>query len=73
MSAVIQNPEDPTRYVIADATDAFFGAHQGVAVLEMHPALACGGEHCVIHDPSPHHMRTWPPSSGTSPASSTAP
>jgi hypothetical protein len=31
MSAVIQDPEDPTRYVIADATDAFFGAHQGVA------------------------------------------
>jgi hypothetical protein len=61
MSAVIQDPEDPTRYLIADATDAFFGAHQGVAVLEnVHPASACGGEHCVIHAPSAHHMRTWP-------------
>jgi hypothetical protein len=34
MTAVIQDPDDPTRCLIADATDAFFGARQGIAMLE---------------------------------------
>jgi hypothetical protein len=34
MIAVKQDPDDPTRCLIADATDAYFGAHQGVAMLE---------------------------------------
>jgi hypothetical protein len=61
VSDVLPDPEDPTQYLIADATDASFGAHQGVAVLEnVHPATACDGRHCVIHNPSNHHMRSWP-------------
>jgi hypothetical protein len=60
VSDVLQDPEDSTRYLIGDATDSFLGVHQGVAVLEnVHPASACGGEHCVIHNPSDHHMRSW--------------
>jgi hypothetical protein len=61
VSAVIQDPEDLTRYLIAATTNAFFGAHQGVAVLEnVHPETACAGRNCVIHNPSNHHMRLWP-------------
>jgi hypothetical protein len=61
MSSVIPDPEDPTQYLIGDATDPFIGAHQGVAVLKnVHPSPACRGEFCVIHNPSEHHMRLWP-------------
>ena len=28
--------------------------------LMSHRAGACWGSHCVIHDPSDHHMRYWP-------------
>jgi hypothetical protein len=61
MSDLIPDPEDPTQYLIGDATDVLIGAHQGVAVLEnVHPASACEGESCVVHNPSKHHMRSWP-------------
>jgi hypothetical protein len=61
MSSVIPDPENPTRYLIGDATDPFIGAHQGVAVLEnVHLPASCEGEFCVIHNPSEHHMRSWP-------------
>jgi hypothetical protein len=26
----------------------------------VHAASVCEGEHCVIHNPSDHHMRSWP-------------
>lgn len=26
----------------------------------VHSATACAGEHCVIHNPSDHHMVEWP-------------
>lgn len=32
----------------------------GGAVLRTHPAAQCSGEHCVMHNPSDHHMRDWP-------------
>ena len=61
MSSVIPDPEDPTRYLIGAATDPFLGTHQGVAVREsVHPTTACAGRHCGIHNPSDHHMRSWP-------------
>jgi hypothetical protein len=61
VSTVLPDPEDATRYLIADATDGFFGAHQGVAVLEnVHPKTSCAGRNCVIHNPSGYHMRLWP-------------
>jgi hypothetical protein len=34
MTAVIQDPDDPTRCLIADATDVFFAPTRGVAMLE---------------------------------------
>jgi hypothetical protein len=30
------------------------------ALLKTHDETQCGGEHCCIHNPSEHHMRTWP-------------
>ena len=32
----------------------------GPHVLVVHPARMCAGETCCIHNPSDHHMRTWP-------------
>lgn len=28
--------------------------------LRTHAESQCSGEHCCIHNPSDHHMRTWP-------------
>jgi len=30
------------------------------AGLATHSPDKCAGEHCCIHNPSPHHMVTWP-------------
>ena len=30
------------------------------ALLKTHDETQCSGEHCCIHNPSDHHMRTWP-------------
>lgn len=29
-------------------------------ILKVHDAIVCAGRHCVIHNPSDHHMRDWP-------------
>ena len=28
--------------------------------ISVHEASQCKGQHCVIHNPSDHHMKTWP-------------
>lgn len=50
---------DGTFYVDV-ATDPTFGFSIGPEFLRTHPAGTCGGEWCVIHNPSAHHMREWP-------------
>lgn len=30
------------------------------ALLKTHDESKCRGQHCVIHNPSNHHMRDWP-------------
>ena len=30
-----------------------------ITLRNVHPRDKCAGEHCVIHNPSNHHMRTW--------------
>lgn len=32
----------------------------GQSIIYVHTRRECIGEHCVIHNPSRHHMRTWP-------------
>ena len=29
-------------------------------VIQTHGENRCRGQHCVIHNPSDHHMKTWP-------------
>ncbi len=46
---------------MGSATDPFFGFNQGQTVLaNVHPAEQCRGRPCVLHNPSDHHMRSWP-------------
>lgn len=32
----------------------------GQLVFGIHPETACANTHCAIHNPSHHHMATWP-------------
>ncbi len=58
--SLIQDPEDPTRYIISYATSYVLGMHQGPSVLtNVHLPDRCANEHCVIHNPSDHHMLQW--------------
>jgi hypothetical protein len=60
MNTLLPDPDDSTLWVIGDSTDPVLGAHQGHAVLEnVHPAVACQGRNCVVHNPSVHFMREW--------------
>lgn len=43
----------------ADGSDMSIMPNGGT--LRHHPEGACSGDHCVIHNPSDHHMAGWPP------------
>lgn len=46
---------------IGPATEPAYGAYAGQTVLQnVHPATVCAGRPCVLHNPSAHHMRSWP-------------
>lgn len=32
----------------------------GDKFLQTHGPATCSGDHCVLHNPSEHHMDTWP-------------
>ncbi|QGT55147.1 hypothetical protein SEA_FORZA_186 [Gordonia phage Forza] len=34
-------------------------ATQWITLFNVHELTQCEGEHCVIHNPSAHHMRAW--------------
>lgn len=60
MSEMIVDPMDPSKAFIASAAEPTFGVQQGDALLvNIHPADRCAGRHCVVHNPSDHHMRSW--------------
>lgn len=42
------------------ATEATWGFNVGKVRLRTHKPDQCVGEVCVIHNPSDHHMVTWP-------------
>lgn len=61
MNTIILDPTDPTRAIIGSHTEPVFGAyagHDGV-LKNIHRAVACQGQTCVIHNPTDHHMREW--------------
>lgn len=33
----------------------------GPLIVNVHEVTACAGQHCVIHNPSGHHMLLWEP------------
>lgn len=48
-----------TEFLVDNSTEPVFGFPAGPAVLRTHSPDKCAGEHCVIHNPSDHHMREW--------------
>ncbi len=45
---------------VGEGTDRH-GFHVGTSFLEnVHSPARCAGQHCVLHNPSDHHMRSWP-------------
>ncbi len=60
MTTPIADPTDPSIWFISSAAESGLGAQVGDATLRnVHPAGACAGRPCVIHNPSDHHMREW--------------
>lgn len=45
---------------VDDCAEPTFGAQVGPVTLTTHAPGECSGEWCVIHNPSDHHMRSWP-------------
>lgn len=61
MSRPIIDPFDGTRVIIGQAAEPNFGIEVGPSTLKnVHRPDQCAGRHCVIHNPSEHHMRDWP-------------
>lgn len=61
MTSVIPDPDHENTYLIGSGTEPIFGAQVGTVVIEnVHTPDRCAGHHCVIHNPSDHHMRGWP-------------
>jgi hypothetical protein len=46
--------------VTIHGTDSHGFQLPGPRALRTHPRARCRGRHCVIHNPSGHHMRDWP-------------
>jgi hypothetical protein len=42
------------------AAESLHGFQRGVILMQTHGRDKCDGRACCIHDPSDHHMRTWP-------------
>lgn len=60
MSQVVFDPDDPSVAIIGVATDVAGFTRGATVIYNVHDALLCEGQGCVIHHPSDHHMRTWP-------------
>ncbi len=45
---------------MAELFGSEFVLNSGQVIGNVHPAGTCAGTYCVIHNPSPHHMRDWP-------------
>lgn len=37
------------------------GMNDGTVLVNVHTVEQCGGNPCVVHNPSQHHMTTWAP------------
>lgn len=60
MTRMIPDPTDDTKWIIGSAAEESLGFQVGASTLaNVHPESACAGRHCVVHNPSDHHMRDW--------------
>lgn len=46
--------------IFVDVAEPEFGIQVGVTLLHVHGPGRCAGQVCCIHNPSEHHMLTWP-------------
>lgn len=61
MTRPIQDPDDPSVWMIGEAAEPVHGIQSGPTILHrVHPESVCAGRACVIHRPSEHRMRDWP-------------
>lgn len=42
------------------AAEPIHGIQIGDVILKTHSPDKCAGQHCVVHNPSDHHMVDWP-------------
>lgn len=50
----------PKLFHVDNIAEPMFGFQVGPGALRTHSKENCQGRHCVIHNPSKHHMRDWP-------------
>lgn len=48
VTSIIQDPGTERQYLLGESV-----------LHNVHPAIRCAGQWCVIHRPSAHHMRDW--------------
>lgn len=51
---------DTSDLISLTASEPTFGVNVGQTVLRVHHATQCAGRACCVHNPSDHHMRSWP-------------
>lgn len=57
----LQEPGENDMFWIDSVAEPLTGAQVGGGVLvNVHSPALCAGRHCVMHNPSDHHMRQWP-------------
>jgi hypothetical protein len=65
---MVRHEDGPTgletwEIILDYATDSTYGVVRragSVTLGAVHPGAVCEGRPCVIHNPTDHHMRTWP-------------
>lgn len=59
MSALSQDPEHPDSWLIPDRYRDGQVIHTSTVIRNVHLKAACEGQVCLLHNPTPHHMRSW--------------
>ena len=60
MSTMIPDPDRADAWLIGSASKPHDGVAVGATVLHnVHTPDRCASTHCLVHNPSDHHMRGW--------------
>lgn len=60
MSALSQDPDDPTVWLIPAAYQKGVMVQHPTVITGVHLPAECAGHNCIVHNPTGHHMRRWP-------------